>query len=357
MNSIYIEVTHKCNLNCLHCYNMSAYDDEEMDKKIYERIIRDIAENQNEEWNVAISGGEPLTHSKIKDILRSTQNFPNVHTTLVTNGILLEEIEEEFLVNKNPISIQISLDGASKEVDDMIRGNGHFEKTTRIIERLAKKKYGLGMLRMTLSQVNYEEIEDFVEFSIENSFIPSFSFLNRIGNAAVNWSSLLLPIEKKVSALNTIRSVLCKNKERFANRGIYLDISKVVPPISYSCPLLLEDKPLSVAIKSNGEVQPCQALYDSFFSIGNVSKDSINDILDRKKNHKLRTLISFFDSRKEMLKDARCGECIIKDSCGTGCPAQALSDSDSVMELDKYCTVRRSLFYSKIAQKMENRLQ
>ena len=62
-----IEMTHRCNLQCIHCcIDANSRTDEMSTDEIY-RSIRKIAK-----WNpdnVSISGGEPLVRRDIKEIL------------------------------------------------------------------------------------------------------------------------------------------------------------------------------------------------------------------------------------------------------------------------------------------------
>jgi cyclic pyranopterin phosphate synthase len=59
---------------------------------------------------VKITGGEPLVHPHIAQIVRLAKNAPNIHNvTLTTNGLLLEKLAEE-LVDAGLDAVNISLD-------------------------------------------------------------------------------------------------------------------------------------------------------------------------------------------------------------------------------------------------------
>ena len=65
---ISIQITNKCNLRCLHCYNSSGKTNNELDvKKIFKIIdwmeLHDI-------FYLGLTGGEALLHRKIDDIIR-----------------------------------------------------------------------------------------------------------------------------------------------------------------------------------------------------------------------------------------------------------------------------------------------
>lgn len=349
MKNLYLEITHRCNLHCPHCYNMSGAEDSDMDIDTLFHLISDLTTSPmiSDGYHLAISGGEPLLREDIITILRKTTQHPQIKVTLLTNGLLLNKIIDEFLLCPNPINIQISLDGMSEKSDDSIRGKGHFKKVTQIIQNLSTTGYHNCDLKMTINQVNYTEIEDFIDFSLQNNCIPRLSFLLREGNAISNWNTLDLSLEQKIVIINRITKILIAKTDKLKSINKNIKIEDLLPSVVRNCPLLDEEIEPSVAIKPTGEVQPCQALYNSFFSIGNIHEKPITYILDSKKNPKLSLVRSFLHSRKDLLKANKCHGCILQYKCNTGCLAQAISDSNSAMELDNFCTLRRSFAYTK----------
>ena len=347
MKNIYIEVTHKCNLQCPHCYNSSGNNKNDMKKELYYKIIQELGENKQETWAIALSGGEPLMHHAICDILRATRSYSNFKVKLITNGVLLENVMEEFLLCDDPISVQISLDGFSEESDGYIRGKNHFQKIVQIVTDLNRAGYRKCILKMTINRINYQELESYVEFALHNNCIPTFSFILKEGNAVANWNELVLPIEKQISVMNELKRILFVNEKKVKEINEQIEIQSLIPRVSYKCPILSKDKSLSVSIKPNGEVQPCQALYNSFFSIGNIANETMSQILNDSENKKIQLIRAFLRNREELLKRNKCNGCILDQKCGTGCITQAISDTNSIMELDNYCGLRRSMYYIK----------
>ncbi len=89
-----------CNLNCAGCSHYSSLID---DKKIVqlEFIIKDLTLLKNKvgdklRW-LRLLGGEPLLHPDIKECLKRIRElFPNTQISMVTNGILLKSMDQEF---------------------------------------------------------------------------------------------------------------------------------------------------------------------------------------------------------------------------------------------------------------------
>lgn len=343
MKSIYIELTHQCNLRCPHCYNMSGEDCTELNQEVLFDLFHAIGTDVSENWQIALSGGEPLMRKDILEILRECAKYSNIQVMLLTNGLLLGKITDEFLICAQPIGLQVSLDGMSKYSNDFIRGEGNFEKVTEHIRRLADLGYKKCNLKMTINKINYTEINGFVDFALENYCIPRFSFLTKQGNAQMNWDNLQLSAEKKITVLRNLNVILTKNLSKLRRLDSEITVKSMMPVISVACPLLDKEREISSAIKPNGDVQPCQELYDSFYTIGNIYEEDFLNIIDKKNNKKFLLVKEFLGARRELLRANKCKDCMAIEKCGMGCPSQTLSDTDSLTDLDSFCGMRRGM--------------
>ena len=89
--SVYIEITNACNLQCLHCYNSSGADNSiSIPLSIIERVFDELAENAVSP-SVTLSGGEPLCHPRIHEIISLAHNR-KIALYIATNGILVEQL-------------------------------------------------------------------------------------------------------------------------------------------------------------------------------------------------------------------------------------------------------------------------
>ena len=61
-------------------------------------------------------------------------------TCISTNGTVLTDEAADFFADNPLVNIQVSLDGATPEVNDRIRGQGTFYKIIKSVERLGQKK-------------------------------------------------------------------------------------------------------------------------------------------------------------------------------------------------------------------------
>ena len=138
---------------------------------------------------VAFEGGEPLLRSDLGEILAFSRSLP-LHTSLITNGTLLESRTDEIAPYINGV-VYVSLDGQEK-THDAIRGvRGSFRKALRGIDA-AKEKVAV-TINTTLMSENIDEIESMVELAKELGTKISVAVAHEYCNA--NTSS---PAEAKI---------------------------------------------------------------------------------------------------------------------------------------------------------------
>lgn len=70
LKGFYLEITSKCNLRCLHCYNESGILKNEISFELFKRLIDEF----DEKPDITFSGGEPLLHPDIWKMLEYAQD-------------------------------------------------------------------------------------------------------------------------------------------------------------------------------------------------------------------------------------------------------------------------------------------
>ena len=154
------KLTYNCNLRCKMCpfWRRPSPDPSlAQEKAILKQIYRSGA------VGVAFEGGEPLLRSDLVDILAFSRSLP-LHTSLITNGTLLESRIDEIVPYINGV-VYVSLDGL-EETHDAIRGvSGSFRKALRGIGA-AREKVSV-TINTTVMAENVDEIESVVELAKE----------------------------------------------------------------------------------------------------------------------------------------------------------------------------------------------
>ena len=106
MDSLLIELTDKCNLNCSYCFKRERDKHKEKIKVVYENDFSNLVEIAKDSSikKVTLSGGEPLLYKNFEGVV---QLLSDKELVLLTNGI--EKIENRDILEK--LNIVVSLDG------------------------------------------------------------------------------------------------------------------------------------------------------------------------------------------------------------------------------------------------------
>lgn len=128
--TIPICLTHRCNLNCIYCFQKHDNQHEmtyETGKSCIDWVFNTLLYDKNNHADITFFGGEPLLRfDLIKCIFQyalSKNKFNNFSFYVVTNGTLLtDDMKEWFHDHKDIITLCLSLDGG-KESQDANRSN------------------------------------------------------------------------------------------------------------------------------------------------------------------------------------------------------------------------------------------
>jgi len=136
-------ITSKCNLKCKHCY-----EDETVRKDVRldeQKIILGRYFDAMHAWNriptLALSGGEPLVSENFWPLMDFIQERYETEKCgsfeILTNGTLItSSVAQKLKRYSNLTLVQVSLDGATPEVHDGVRGKGAFKKATQALVNL-----------------------------------------------------------------------------------------------------------------------------------------------------------------------------------------------------------------------------
>ncbi|MHB0979906.1 MAG: mycofactocin radical SAM maturase [Thermoleophilia bacterium] len=154
------EITDRCNLGCRHCLSadLRRGGGAQLERRSCEALIDELAAIQV--FQINFGGGEPFLRPDFMDILRYAQS-KGIVTCVSTNGTLLTQTLVDELVAMDLLFLQVSLDGAFRQTNDAIRGEGTFERITEGIALLTRRSFPDLSLNMVVTSVNFHEIGDF----------------------------------------------------------------------------------------------------------------------------------------------------------------------------------------------------
>jgi len=167
LNQIYFYLTEGCNLRCRHCWIAPKYQSEgnsypALDLDLFKSIIE-----QGKSLGltgVKLTGGEPLLHPHINEILEYIHT-EDLRMTLETNGVLCKpEVAERMAACKDPF-VSVSLDGADAETHEWVRGvPGCFDEAMEGIRNLVEARIRPQVI-MTIMRHNKNQMEPVVRLA------------------------------------------------------------------------------------------------------------------------------------------------------------------------------------------------
>lgn len=163
-----VDITNKCNLRCLHCYNSSGENgiiDSEMSGEEFENLAREISKLGP--LGCCVCGGEPLVRKE--ETLRFIKGLSesNCKINMVSNGTLLDLETLNRLVNAGLTGIQFSLDGLETSHDRLRNKKGSFSEALRAVEMVLKETDLSLSIAFCPTSFNIEDFEPLVYLLID----------------------------------------------------------------------------------------------------------------------------------------------------------------------------------------------
>lgn len=154
-----IELTPRCNINCVHCYINEAAGDEtikakELTTSQWKEILDRMAEAGT--FFLMITGGEPLLRPDFDEIFQYAR-WKGMIVTLFTNGTMLSQEKAQMLAEWNLDQMEISLYGGTKECYEAVtRTPGSFERCMTGIRNALDAGLNLALKTIVLKENLHE---------------------------------------------------------------------------------------------------------------------------------------------------------------------------------------------------------
>ena len=277
---VYCEISNSCNLKCSFCPQSSLKRPTEfMDMELFESIVKQIQPLTRLLCLHVM--GEPMYHPQLEDFLKICERH-HVEVALVTNGILLNEDNQQTLLSPAVIQTNFSLQSFESNYPGM-DNKSYLERIFRFIKRAFDVRPDM---HINLRLWNAEDFETVLKnneltiqriqetFDIPDETIKDLSILgNRVKNnlflnMAENfeWPTMDMPYR--------------------SHRG--------------KCRATINQ----LAILSNGTVVPCCFDCEGVIKLGNANDQSIVEILNSE-----RALAIYNGFKKQELVEPLCQRC------------------------------------------------
>ena len=153
------ELTYACNLACVHCLSSSGRrDPNELSTAECKQLIDEFERMQI--FYVNIGGGEPTIRSDFWELV-DYATAHHVGVKFSTNGSRITPGVAQSLASSDYVDVQISLDGATPEVNDAVRGAGSFATAIRAMERMAAAGFVGFKLSVVVTRQNVSQLDAF----------------------------------------------------------------------------------------------------------------------------------------------------------------------------------------------------
>jgi MoaA/NifB/PqqE/SkfB family radical SAM enzyme len=141
--AVHVEVVGACTLTCAHCFaDPLPRNRELLTLDELRPLFHKLAAMGS--FRLGLTGGEPLLRRELLDVIDAA-TAAGLHPCLTTNGLLLDERWAKELGARDLVWLNVSLDGATAETNDAVRGRGTFDAVVAKLRALGR------FMRFTLS--------------------------------------------------------------------------------------------------------------------------------------------------------------------------------------------------------------
>lgn len=341
LNQIYFYLTEGCNLACRHCWIAPKFQTK---KTAYPMLELDLFRSIIEQAKplglsrVKLTGGEPLMHPEIDDILEHIR-LENLRLTIETNGLLCTPRLAQKIKNCNNPFVSVSLDGMDAKTHEWIRGvEGSFEEAKEGIRNLVKA--GLKpQIILSVMRCNRHQMESVVRLA-ESLGVGSVKF-NPVQpterGMKMRDAGETLTIDELVSLgrwVETTLSELTNLRVFYHHPAAFRPLGKMFGNNGSGkgdCGILG-----ILGVLANGSYALCgigESVQDLIF--GHAAKDRLKDVWNN--TPVLQQLREGLPDRLEGV----CGNCLMKSRCLGSCVAQNYYRSKNLLAPFWYCEEAR----------------
>ena len=369
MPKMNLQITGKCNYNCLHCFN--AADNLPLQSELaYEEVICLLDAACGCGINgITITGGEPLLHPDILRILDAIYDRDMFVSALNTNGFFLDQsfLDHLKMIGANP-QIKISFDGVGFH-DWMRDFPGAEEDAIRAIRLCVENGFEV-MAQINLNRRNLPSMPQTLELMEELGVkISRVIRTTESPRWASNAAGACLGIEEYYEAVLSLLEKYIEKPRRMSvlawqflhlipEKGIFT----LEPITAFSQGNFRLNQPICkgargmIAVGSNGNVYPCMQMSgymeEKNIHFGNVKKEELKKLLQS--GSYLDCICQTVQNRLD--NNVKCRTCRYLKYCAGGCPALAILNPEKFGDMLGIDPWKCLFFENRWWKKAEDRL-
>ncbi|MCR6030124.1 mycofactocin radical SAM maturase [Nocardioides sp. zg-579] len=299
------ELTYACNLACAHCLSSSGRrDPRELTTQQCEAVIDELQRMQV--FYVNVGGGEPTIRPDFWHLLDYAVDH-QVGVKFSTNGVRLNAERARQLAATDYVDVQISLDGATAEVNDYVRGPGSFDTAVRALENLADAGFKDAKVSVVCTRHNIDQLDEFHALTERYGATLRLTRLRPSGRGADVWDDLHpLPAQQR-----QLYDWLVTHGDRVLTGDSFFHLSAfggALPGLN-----LCGAGRVVCLIDPVGDVYACPFAIHEQFLAGNVRSDGGFQRVWQES--------ALFTELRSPQTGGACASCSFYDSCRGGCMA------------------------------------
>lgn len=215
-----ISLTDRCNLRCVYCMPKDGLQWQPLpDQLTVDEIIQVVrVAAEGGVTRIRLTGGEPLAHPHIVEIVRRIASVPNIEElSLTTNGILLERLAQP-LADAGLTRVNVSLDTLESEKFRQITRGGSIDRVWKGIAAAEKSQLSPIKLNTVIVRgLNDDELSTLAELTIEHNWHVRFIEVMPIGNTQEWGEGFPAPEDRYVSVREMHDRLSSLHLESFAS--------------------------------------------------------------------------------------------------------------------------------------------
>jgi PqqA peptide cyclase len=248
-----LELTYRCPLHCVYCYNPTDFANTgaELATADWIRVLREA--RALGAVQLGLSGGEPLVREDLEPLVAEAHAL-GFYINLITSGVGMSEVRMRALKEAGLDHIQLSFQDSRRELNDFLSSTRTFERKSQVASLIRQHGYPM-VLNVVLHRLNIDHVGEILEMAeamgaqyveLANTQYYGWAWLNR---------AHLLPSRAQ---LERAEAVTRRFRERVGNR---MQIYFVVPDYFETRPKACMNGLGSVflAIAPDGTAMPCHA--------------------------------------------------------------------------------------------------
>jgi len=308
---LFLYITNQCQLNCKHCYMGKRLQNGQVMSIRYIRKILKFMRVLYGHYRVYLLGGEPTLHPELDRVLKICKEEKYL-VVLTSNGLISQNTWDKILPRYID-SLSFSLDGASRESHEFLRGEDTFQPLIENIQEACKRKFKTRLI-CTITKKNVKEVPRIIKLASDLQVgLLSFHYFTPTGRGS-HYSTLQLSNKEWLKFVRDLKD--CVSKIQINDRlKIYYPpafVSKKELPLiemaGYKgCPARNLER---LAIFPNGKCYICSAFLDQNVSFGQINNRGFS--INKTDSNELNII-----NRMSL----KCGKCSHAYICNGGCAA------------------------------------